>query len=130
MARLLAEDGVVALMWNERRTDSTPFLREYERILRNHGTDYAKVVHRNWSESEISGFFGPAGCTLRVFDSHQDFNLEGLAGRARSSSYVPGPGQRGYEEFMDALTAAFERHARGGIVRFEYDTKVYFGALS
>src|SRR4051794_14847949 len=37
--RILKPEGWVALVWNERREDSTPFAKEYERLLRNYGTD-------------------------------------------------------------------------------------------
>src|SRR5689334_18081902 len=33
-ARILRPSGWVALVWNERRIDSTPFLADYERLLR------------------------------------------------------------------------------------------------
>jgi hypothetical protein len=130
MKRLLVEDGLLALIWNDRRTDSTPFLRDYERILRRYSTDYASVVQRSSDADEIAAFFGPGGCGRRVFYSHQDFDWDGLRGRALSSSYVPLPGQPEHEEFIYALTSAFEQHASQGAVTFEYDTRLYFGRLS
>src|SRR5579864_7721053 len=41
--RILKPSGWTVLLWNERRTDSTPFLREYERLLLRYGTDYHEV---------------------------------------------------------------------------------------
>jgi len=128
--RLLVGDGLLALLWNDRRTGSSAFLRDYERILRRHAADYTRVDHRNLTDADISGFFGPDGCERRVFPSWQDFDLAGLRGRAMSSSYVPRPGQPGHDELLEALTRAFEQHAVGDRVRFEYDTKLYFGWLS
>jgi SAM-dependent methyltransferase len=130
VARILVPDGIVALFWNDRRTDVTPFLREYEEILLRFGTDYRKVVHRNVSDDDIAAFFGSAGCERRVFANHQDFDRVGLLGRALSSSYVPREGLPGHPEIMAALGAAFDHHARDGRVRFEYDTRLYFGRLS
>lgn len=130
MKRVLAADGAVALVWNERRTDSTEFLRAYEALLQRFGTDYAQVVHRGFTDASIAAFFGGAGGNARVFPSHQDFDLAGLLGRALSSSYVPRAGQPGHEELKRGLEDAFARHAVGGVVRFDYDTKLYFGRLA
>jgi hypothetical protein len=41
--RILRPDGHAAIIWNERRVDTTPFLRAYEALLLRHGTDYEKV---------------------------------------------------------------------------------------
>src|SRR5262249_41515214 len=38
-ARILRPGGFVVLMWNDRRLDSTPFLRDYEALLREFGID-------------------------------------------------------------------------------------------
>lgn len=130
MRRLLVKDGWVALFWNDRRTDSSEFLREYEALLREHAPEYTRVGHRNWSDARVAEFFGPAGCLRPVFPSHQDLDLEGLTGRVLSSSYVPLAGQPGHDELMRALTRAFQRWAQAGTVRFEYDTRLYLGRLS
>ena len=130
MRRLLVDDGVLALVWNERRIDASAFLRDYDAILRRYATDYAKVAQTYKSDIDMTGFFGPAGCTRRVFPYHQDFALAALKGRAMSSSYVPRPGQPGHDGLVRALTEAFERHAVANAVRFEYDTRLYFGRLS
>src|SRR6266481_5895551 len=41
--RILRPGGWVVLVWNDRRTDSTPFLRAYEQLLHTYATDYAHV---------------------------------------------------------------------------------------
>ena len=128
--RLLVEGGTLALVWNGRRTDSTAFLRAYEELLRRHAPDYAKVNHQRITDSELLDFFGPSGCERRVFNTHQDFELDGLKGRALSSSYVPQAGEAGHEEMMAGLVQAFDMHATDGTVRFQYDTTMHFGSLS
>lgn len=128
--RLLVDNGTLALVWNGRRTDSSAFLRAYEELLRRHARDYARVNHKRITESELLAFFGPQGCERLEFSTHQDFDLEGLRGRALSSSYVPRAGEAGHAEMMAGLGNAFEIHARSGTVRFEYDTTLHFGGLS
>ena len=57
--RILKPGGWVALVWNERRLDSTPFLRDYETLLETYGTDYKQINHRNVEEdpADHPGFF-------------------------------------------------------------------------
>src|SRR5437879_9326158 len=43
--RILKPGGWLVLLWNERRTDSRPFLRDYEQLLLTYGTDYQEVRH-------------------------------------------------------------------------------------
>src|SRR5262249_12824426 len=37
--RILKPHGWIVLLWNERQTDSTAFLREYEQLLKTYGVD-------------------------------------------------------------------------------------------
>ena len=48
--RILKPAGWAVLIWNERSTDSTPFLREYEALLLEYGTDYEMVRHENTTD--------------------------------------------------------------------------------
>ena len=43
--RVLKPDGWCVLIWNERQTESTAFLRDYEQLLLTYGTDYKEVRH-------------------------------------------------------------------------------------
>src|SRR5271156_4696408 len=59
--RILKPGGWCVLLWNERRTDSTPFLREYEQLLLTYGTDYREVRHERTTDI-IPEFFAPKPC--------------------------------------------------------------------
>jgi SAM-dependent methyltransferase len=128
-ARILKPGGWVVLIWNERVLDSTPFLQEYERLLLRYGTDYENVRHERVTE-EIAQFFAPESFQLKSLENAQRFNLEGLNGRVRSSSYTPEPGHQDFEPMLDELEQLFNAHQRDGIVTFEYQTRVYFGRLT
>ena len=43
--RILKPGGWLVLLWNERFTDTTTFLRDYEQLLLTYGTDYEEVRH-------------------------------------------------------------------------------------
>ena len=126
--RILQPQGWVVLIWNERRLDSTPFLRAYEDLLLKYGTDYERVRHENVYE-DIASFFAPESFKFANFDNFQTFDFEGLKGRAFSASYTPEPGQPGFEPMLDQLLAIFSTHQKSGKVAIEYDTRIYYGHL-
>ena len=47
MRRIIKPPHRVALLWNDRLTDATPFLQAFEALLVRYGTDYTEVNHRN-----------------------------------------------------------------------------------
>jgi SAM-dependent methyltransferase len=127
--RILKPGGWVVLVWNMRRTDATLFLRDYENLLREFGTDYAQVNCEQVSEGRIAEFFA-GGFGSKSFDNFQSFDFEGLRGRLLSSSYVPLGGDPKFEPMLAALRRIFDARQRDGRVRVEYDAKVYYGRLA
>lgn len=128
--RILRPPGRVALVWNLRRLDSTPFLRDYEDFVRRWSTDYAQVAERYAEPSSMSALFGGTKWQEHRFDNRQDFDLAGLRERLISSSYTPRPGDPRREQMLAALPAVFAAHAREGTVAFEYDTRVFTGRIA
>ena len=124
--RILRPGGWMVLLWNARKTDTTPFLRDYEALLHAHGTDYAAVNHENVTAESIGAVLGE-GFGRRDVPNEQVFDLEGLTGRLLSSSYAPAEGHPGHAPMMQALERLFRTHAQDGRVRFEYDTQIYWG---
>ena len=127
-ARILKPGGWLVLLWNERLTDSSPFLRDYEQLLQAYGTDYADVRHEHTTDA-VNVFFDPAPFRERVFAMRQEFDYAGLEGRLLSSSYAPGPGHPKHAPMVRELHRIFEAHAVAGRVSFDYKTKMYFGRL-
>ena len=125
--RILRPGGWAVIVWNDRRSGGTPFLEGYEALLRRYGTDYERVTHRQFDEERLRAFFGAGGCRQRVFENEQVFDYEGLRGRLLSSSYTPEPGHPNHEPMLGELRRIFEAHAENGVVRVEYDTRVYYG---
>ncbi len=125
--RILRPDGWVVLVWNQRETEATPFLRAYEALLGNFGTDYERVDHtRRITDQVLQEFYG-AGYESRSFPNEQKLNFEGAKGRLLSSSYTPEPGHPDYEAMLAELRTIFEKHATNGRVRFLYTTRMYYG---
>ena len=127
--RILKPGGWTVLLWNERRVDSTPFLREFEQLLLSYGTDYQSVRHERTTE-EIETFFAPSPFQVRTFEYLQQFDYPALEGRLLSSSYTPQSDDVAYRPMLQALRRIFEAHQQNGRVAFEYNTLVYFGRLA
>jgi SAM-dependent methyltransferase len=127
-ARILRPEGWCVLIWNERRTASTPFLQDYEQLLLTYGTDYQEVRHER-TTATIHEFFATTPYQERIFNLCQQFDYEGAAGRLLSSSYAPLEGHPDHAPMMSQLQKIFHAHAEAGKVEFEYDTRVFFGKL-
>jgi len=129
IARVLAPGGRLALVWNDRVKDATPFDRGYEDLLLAHGTDYRSVDHARIGDDEIAAFYAPAVPARAAFPHRQELDREGLVGRILSCSYVPAAGQPGHRALLAAAGRLFAEHARGGRVAISYRTRVWVGAL-
>ena len=127
-ARILKPAGWVVLIWNERRLDSTVFLRAYEDLLLRYGTDYEKVRHEKVT-GEIAEFFSPESFELQTLENAQHFDFESLKGRVLSSSYAPDQDHPKFAPMLEELKGIFDANQHDGIVSFEYETKVYYGRL-
>ena len=128
-ARILKPGGHVALIWNERLTDTTPFLYAYENLLKSAATDYTRVNHMNIDHAALASFFAPATFATFSFANAQHFDRAGLIGRALSSSYVPNAGQPGHDAFLTKLNALFDEHAVDDRVSLAYTCKLHLGRL-
>lgn len=127
--RILRPGGWLALLWNERLTDSTAFLRNYEQLLLAYGTDYKEVRHER-TTAAVNEFFDPAPFLELAFPMRQEFDYAGVEGRLLSSSYAPGPGHPKHESMLRELRKIFDKHKREDRVGFDYTTRLYFGHLT
>lgn len=127
--RILKPGGWAVLIWNERETDSTPFLRDYETLLLTYGTDYKEVRHERTTD-EIAGFFAPSPFQSVVLEMRQDCDYAALEGRLLSSSYVPSSDHAVYEPMLRELRRIFDAHQARGQIVLAYATRVYYGQIT
>lgn len=127
--KILTEGGWLVLIWNDRVTEATPFLKAYEKLLHAYGTDYKKVQHRTINHDLVRPVFGSMKFTLKTFENSQVLDYEGLKGRLLSSSYVPNRNHPNYPSMEDTLRRIFDQFQTNGEVRFEYETKMFYGQL-
>ena len=127
--RVMKDDGWVVLVWNDRRVNSTPFLRNYEALLQEFGTDYNEINHKNVQDKTVfTAFFG-APPSYAVFDNIQRFDFASLMGRLNSASYMPGRDDSRHAALSERAKEIFDAHQTDGKVAFEYDTRVYYGHM-
>lgn len=126
--RILKTAGWTVLLWNERKTNGTAFLEDYEQLLLTYGTDYREVRHER-TTAEIADFFAPSAYQSRVFAVRQDLDYSALEGRLLSSSYTPEPGHPGYKPMLAQLREIFNARQINGRVSLEYETRVFYGQL-
>jgi ubiquinone/menaquinone biosynthesis C-methylase UbiE len=129
-ARILKPGGWIALVWNDRRNDASPFLAEYEKLLLEFATDYEQVNHRRTDDATAIRAFLRIQPRLKMFSSGQYFDFDGLKGRLLSSSYAPEAGQPKHDAMLAALKRIFDAHQQNGRVAFAYDTHVHYGRLA
>jgi SAM-dependent methyltransferase len=128
-ARILKPGGGVAVVWNERRVETSALLRAYEDLLRKYSTEYARVSAQYPEAQRMAEFFAPGEFRHRTFPNEQLFDFDGLRGRLLSSSYSPPKDHPNHGPMLAELKRIFDAHATNGRVRIEYGTHLYYGRL-
>lgn len=128
--RILRPNGWVVLMWNSRRTDTTPFLSAYETLLQRFGTDYRQVQHKTIDRKELRSFFADGTLQQHALHNEQYLNYDGLKGRLLSTSYTPNESHPNYQPMLQELNRIFQQNSKSGSVCLEYDTQLYVGQLN
>ena len=83
------------------------------------------MVRRPFDELET--FFGNRTIKSHLFDYSQYLDFDGLKGRVLSASYMPVPGEAGYDRLSSALIEIFSKFEQNGRVSIAYKTKMYIG---
>jgi SAM-dependent methyltransferase len=124
--RILKKNGVLLLIWYNRKND-TPFLNEYDNILKNIPT-YKGSLHRNFTDEVIEKYY------LRdykkiTFENNRELAFNELLGRFLSSSYAPKEGTNEYNELQILLENIFNKYKINNKVKFSYETEIYIGRI-
>ncbi|MHB1455439.1 MAG: class I SAM-dependent methyltransferase [Armatimonadota bacterium] len=127
--RILKTDGWVALFWNKRRSDGSPFTMAYEAVLQRSSFGYNDATHRKITDEQIAEFYAPGEMRKQISEYYQHFDIEGLIGRTLSCSYAPQSGDPLFEPMIAELNDLFAEYQQDGMVTFEYDTEIYIGKI-
>jgi SAM-dependent methyltransferase len=131
--RILKPGCALALFWNSRVSDASPFMAEYDRLLIECCPEYRE----KWAGSHVDGTLtrhAPAMCIAfggdwreAALDNAQVLDRAALIARVESDSYAPKPGDPLHAPMVAALAALSERHCRDGAVTMIYRTRIFFG---
>jgi len=122
MHRILKEAGRVSLVWNL-RDRGDPCTDAYSEVVNLFATIPAA--------EERAGVAGPlresplfTKYELLTFTHSQELTLEGLLGRARSTSYLPSEGEA-WDELAAALREIYNRWSNGSVIQLLYRTELH-----
>ncbi|MFQ5527334.1 MAG: class I SAM-dependent methyltransferase [Thermoanaerobaculia bacterium] len=124
--RILRTDGVVAWVWNSRRTEGSPFAEAVERFLVRWGTDYIAVRETYRVRERLARFFPEAKLHRSAFPNHQILDRATFRARILSASYMPSPEDERHQAMLAALDALFEEHRTEDCVRLELDAELFW----
>jgi ubiquinone/menaquinone biosynthesis C-methylase UbiE len=129
--RILKNNGVLALIWYNRKTNST-FMQEYEDFLGKNFPKYNEKNHRDISGSisdeKIKGYFSKDYKKITL-ENNRELNFNELFGGFSSASYSPKEGTKEYYKSKNILEILFNEHNINNKVIFEYETIVYIGRI-
>ncbi len=123
--RIARPGGSLALIWNERLLDADPFHVEYEAFLKHYASDYDAVRHDRLDAGILSEFFGKP-FSRATFQNAQVFDLQGLRGRALSSSYMPSEDDERIPALDSDLKSLFDKYSENGRIQVLYQTNIFY----
>lgn len=118
--RVLRPGRLTVAYWNV-RDPSSDFMRDYDDALRRFSREYAILDKPVETTAAIKRAAGVEDVREAEFGCRQAFDLEGLLGRAYSSSYVI-HGVADHDAFRAVLRDVHATYARDGQVEFLYRT--------
>ena len=124
--RILRSPGVVAWVWNSRRTTGAAFAEAFERLLEEWGNDYEEVRSTYRVRERLADFFPESRLERAVFDNSQQLDLLSLRTRVLSASYMPASGHPRHQGMLDSLERLFESHNTAGSVRLDFDSELFW----
>ncbi|EAR09921.1 class I SAM-dependent methyltransferase [Reinekea blandensis] len=126
--RILRPGGYVALIWNQRSTHE-PFQKAYDAVIQTYAQDYDSVNHQTLENSEYTQVFRKGQFEHHTWPYQQSFDLDGLIGRMRSSSYCPPETSTAYSDLLADINELFNRFQHQGKVAFNYKSSLLVGRI-
>jgi ubiquinone/menaquinone biosynthesis C-methylase UbiE len=124
--RILKNNGVLVLIWYNRKTD-TPFFDEYDNVLKIF-PNYKGSDHRDTSDEIIGGYYKKDYKKI-ILEYNRKLTFTELLGSFSSSSYTPKEGTKEYSESKILLEKIFDKYKSNDEVVFEYEFTIYIGRI-
>jgi len=130
--KVLKPEGYFILLDNDRLTDESEFLLEYESLLHNYSNDYETEFPKQSRIKEMRNWFTNA-TDVKTFkeiavNNHIDVDQGGLK-KAIDAALGKGLTTSLASSVDKEISRIFDTHHKEGKVRFEYTTFLYAGKL-
>lgn len=121
----------IAIAWNTRKFDATPFMKGLKQLLVENASDYKIMKNKYWSNlnKEVKHFYKD-NCDSFTFANFQLVLWEEFIGYLLSLSYVPRPNSPSYGIFIKAAKNLFDKYKQDNHVNIDLETKLYFGVIN
>lgn len=117
--RILKPEKWCFAFWNIRQ--DTKLLKDYDNLIQQYSKDYSKTPKPKQNIEKIKKSKQVKLIKESKFSNQQKFNLDGLIGRAYSSSYIA-HGVKESDIFKEKLEKLFNKYEENGQVTFDYVT--------
>ena len=120
----------VAIAWNTRKFDATPFMKELKQLIIENAPDYNTMKNKYWNnlDKDVKQFYNN-NCDSFSFQNTQNILCEEFLGYLLSLSYAPQPSSSTYNIFVKSANDLFNKYEHNNRVSICLDTKLYFGVI-
>lgn len=126
--RILASNGNVLLIWNDRDTDS-PIIQDNFAVNTRFCPRFRGSSNGiSFDKASFADFFAVSPEVTR-FDNSLIYDRDAFVLRNLSSSYAPVQGDTHYDRYVQAIHDVFDKHSKNGTVVYPYITRCYLGTV-
>ena len=122
--RILKKQGNIVIAWISRDLQDQ-MQREIENVYDKFQPEIVEVENQK-NEKQIAEFFFPKSVNYECFPEIYRLNQEQFLGRLSSSSYYLPQTDKNYSAMNDDMISIFDKFENGGMVKFKYNTEVYW----
>ena len=125
--RVLKQNGLFAIVWNDWVDENNEFSKEYFNYISNWNTNLTGKKYQHKNISDRKNFFKNAEYKTYIFIHNKNYTLEMLKGLTKSLSYAPKEQEQNYIPFMNGVIEIFNKYQQNNYVTFNFHTEMFIG---
>ena len=127
VSKILKDDGLFAIVWNDWVDKNNNFSIEYFDYISKWNTKLTGKSYQHKNEDDRKNFFRNKEYQTYTFIHSKYYTLEMLIGLTKSLSYAPKEGDSFYTEFMSGIIEIFNKYQMDNNVCFDFHAEMYIG---